>query len=288
MHDDRLIGETRGFAMTTNWSADQYLKFESERNRPIADLLGAIPARYVRSAVDLGCGPGNSTELLAARFPAATIIGVDSAANMIAAARKRLPHLVFEQIGIAQWLAGAHFVTGGSTTDAQSHGDARLDLILANAVLQWLPDHARLLPALVAKLAPGGSLAVQIPDNLAEPVQQLMREVAADGPWRERLARAGGERTPIAAPDWYHALLRPACSRLDVWRTTYYHPLAGIQGVIEWFSGSGLRPFLARLEADEQSEFLARYANALERTYPLLQDGSILLPMPRLFIVATR
>ncbi|MBV9757973.1 MAG: methyltransferase domain-containing protein, partial [Alphaproteobacteria bacterium] len=199
------------------------------------------------------------------------ITGVDSSPEMIAAARRRLPHLQFALAGIEAWDAPGPF-----------------GVILANAVLQWLPDHERLLPRLVEKLAPGGSLAVQMPDNLDQPSHRLMREVAAEGPWAARLANAAAARTPLPAAGWYYALLRPLCARVDVWRTTYHHPLAGAAGVVEWVKGSGLRPFLAGLDADERPAFLARYQAAVARAYPLLPDGTLLLPFPRLFIVATR
>ena len=141
------------------WSAAQYVTFEDERTRPVRDLLAAVPTKAVRIAVDIGCGPGNSTEVLAARFPQAVVSGIDSSADMIAAACKRLPQLHFQLIDLAQWIAIDAAGTPG-----------RIDLILANAVLHWVPDHATLFPALIAKLAERGTLAVQLPDNLDEPL----------------------------------------------------------------------------------------------------------------------
>jgi len=137
------------------WSAEQYVTFENERTRPVRDLLAALPAVDARVVVDIGCGPGNSTELLAARFPNASVSGLDSSADMIVAARKRLPRVRFEVADIQAWVS----------RDAE-RGHRPMDVILANAVLQWVPAHAALFPRLVAKLAPGGRLAVQMPDNL--------------------------------------------------------------------------------------------------------------------------
>ena len=148
-----------------SWSAKQYVAFEDERTRPARDLLAAVPSVDARSAIDIGCGPGNSTELLVERFANATVRGVDSSPDMIEAARKRLPQVQFDTVDIGTWDENGPF-----------------DVIFANAVLQWLPDHATLLPALVNKLASGGSLAIQMPDNLNEPSHRLMREVAAGGP----------------------------------------------------------------------------------------------------------
>ena len=254
------------------WSPAQYLAFEDERTRPVRDLVAAIPGGGARVAVDLGCGPGNSTEVLAARCPGAAVSGLDSSADMVAAARQRLPSLRFDVADIAAWDAPGPF-----------------DVLLANAVLQWVPDHAALLPRLVGRLAPGGSLAVQMPDNLDEPAHRLMREVAAEGPWAAKLAGAAGARTGMGAADWYYGVLRPGCSRVDVWRTTYFHVLAGgADAVVEWFKGSGLRPFLAPLDDGERIEFLRRYRDAVATAYPALPDGAVLLPFPRLFMVGTR
>src|SRR5262249_10472431 len=136
------------------------------------------------------------------------------------------------------------------------------DLILANASLQWLPAHETLVPRLVGNLKRGGHLAVQIPDNLDEPAHRLIREVASGGPWAGRLEDV--RRTDRLGARRYYEILSPLCSRVDVWRTTYYHVLRGGPGaVVEWFKGSALRPFLAALTRDEQAEFLARYRDAI-------------------------
>jgi trans-aconitate 2-methyltransferase len=254
-----------------SWSAEQYTKFEQERNRPITDLLANIPNAIVNNAVDIGCGPGNSTELLLARYPKATIMGIDSSASMIAAAKKRLPNVLFELADVTTW-----------TPDEQP------DILLANAILQWVPNHETLLPALIRKLAPGGALAVQIPDNIGEPAQTLMREIAASGPWADKLRHAD-VRVPRHDAEWYYDLLRGHTARLDIWRTIYHHTLrGGVAAIVEWFKGSGLRPFLDALNEDEQSAFLANYEDKLSKIYPVYEDGSILLPFPRLFIVANR
>lgn len=255
-----------------SWSAKQYVAFEDERTRPARDLLAAIPGTDVRSAIDIGCGPGNSTELLVERFTNATVRGLDSSTDMIEAARKRLPQVQFDIADIDTWNDSGPF-----------------DVIFANAVLQWVPDHAALLPSLVNKLAPGGSLAIQMPDNLNEHSHRLMREVAAQGPWADKLSGAAGQRTEMADASGYYSMLKPHCARVDVWRTTYHHPLAGgASGVVEWFKGSGLRPFLDPLDEAERAEYLKQYQAAIEQAYPALADGLVLLPFPRLFLVATR
>jgi trans-aconitate 2-methyltransferase len=254
-----------------SWSAAQYVKFEEERTRPVRDLVARIPIADVASAADIGCGPGNSTEVLRERFPHAHIVGVDSSADMIDAAHKRLPGIAFEVADIRQW-----------------RPKQALDVILANAVLQWIPGHETLLPALIARLNPGGALAVQTPDNLDEPTHRLMREIAGTGPWAAKLKDAAKARAERRGAEWYFRLLRAHASHVDVWRTTYCHPLAGARAVVEWVKGTGLRPFIDPLDESEREAYLARYEAAIAEAYPAEADGTVLLPFPRLFFVATR
>lgn len=255
-----------------SWSAKQYVAFEDERTRPVRDLLGALPPIDARAVVDLGCGPGNSTEVLAARYPRATVAAIDNSSDMIEAARRRLPHISFAVLDLQTW------------TDA-----GPFDVILANAVLQWVEHHELLLPKLIQRLAPHGALALQMPDNLDEPAHRLMREVAADGPWAGKLAAAATARAPLPSAAWYYDLLRPLCSKVDLWRTSYCHFLhGGALAVVEWFKGSGLRPFLEPLNAAERSAYLERYTAAVAKAYPKVADGSVLLPFPRVFLTAIR
>lgn len=251
------------------WSAQQYTMFEQQRTRPVRDLVAAIPNAEVRHAVDLGCGPGNSTEVLAARFPHAHVTGMDSSDDMLADARKRLPALNFKLADIGAWNPAQAF-----------------DVILANASLQWLPDHATLYPHLVKHLTQGGTLAVQTPDNLDEPAHRLAREVAADGPWSVKIGAVKHNERHTASD--YYELLSTHCSTVDVWRTTYQHPLADHGAVVEWFKASALRPFLAPLSDEEKAAFLQAYKARITQAYPALADGTVLLPFPRLFIIATR
>lgn len=255
-----------------SWSATQYRKFEEERNRPIRDLLAQVLNDRVERAADIGCGPGNSTEFLREKFPGAAIVGMDHSQDMLDAARKRLPDVRFEAGDIASWGESGPF-----------------DVMLSNAALQWVPDHAALLPALLGKLAPGGTLAVQIPDNLDEPAHRLMRDIAADGPWASKLASAPRARDSRHSADWYYRVLREQAAEVNIWRTTYHHALAGgAAAIVEWFKGSGLRPFLEPLDESERVAYLARYEAAVAKEYTMLADGTALLPFPRLFFVATR
>lgn len=252
-----------------DWSAAQYLRFEDERTRPARDLLAAVPLAQTRKVVDLGCGPGNSTALLVERFPGAEVSGVDSSPAMLEEARRRLPGHAFTRADLASW-----------------RPEPGTDLLFANAVFQWVPDHPTVLRRLLEGLAPGGVLAVQMPDNTGEPSHALMEESAAALGLGARLA--GAARPPLPPIPAYYDLLAPLCARLDLWRTTYNHPLAGPAAIAAWFGSTGLRPYLDPLGAEERTRFLAAYQARLAEAYPRQRDGRVLLRFPRLFIVALR
>jgi trans-aconitate 2-methyltransferase len=255
---------------TDAWSAAQYTKFEKERNRPITDLLSHILTKNVKNAVDIGCGPGNSTELLQAKYPDAMVSGMDSSADMIAAAKVRMPKAKFEVADITQWQSGEAY-----------------DVIFANAALQWVPDHATLFPNLIDKLSKGGTLAVQMPDNFDEPTHRLMRTIASEDHWKGRLTEAS-KRVAREGAEWYYENLRHKVNTLDIWRTIYFHPVqGGAKAIIEWLKGTGLRPYLNALNDAEQEFFLDDFEEELTKAYHISDDGIVLLPYPRLFIVAT-
>ncbi len=253
-----------------DWNARAYRRFEAERSRPAAELLARVPIGARRRIVDLGCGPGNSTQLLAERYPESEVMGLDASPDMLAAARARLPRLTFVQGDVAKW-------RGGPT-----------DLIFANAVLHWVPDHIAVTARLARQLAPLGCLAVQTPDNEDEPTHVLMREVAAEPRFREKLKLSAGARETIGSFSDYDAALSPFCDEIDIWRTVYVHRLEGPDAIVAWVESAGLRPFLAPLAAEERAAFLARYRAAIAGAYRPRAGGGVLLPFPRLFIVASR
>jgi trans-aconitate 2-methyltransferase len=253
------------------WNAAQYLKFEDERTRPARDLLARVPLETARRVIDLGCGPGNSTELLVERFGTSAVSGLDSDPDMLEKARARLPATGFLQADLESW-----------------RPNEKVDLLFANAVFQWLPGHLDLLAALIEHLAPGGVLAVQMPDNLDEPSHLAMEESGAAGPWAGRFAGARLRRAPLPAPSVYLDRLQGPSVRVDVWHTIYYHPMADAAAIVEWVKGTGLRPYLDALDAADRPAFLADYEARIARAYPPMADGRRLLAFPRLFLVAVR
>jgi len=255
----------------TDWSAEQYLKFEDERTRPSRDLLAQIAIADPRKVVDIGCGPGNSTELLVMRWLNASVIGIDTSAEMLRQARTRLPQQTFIEANIAHWVP-----------------PETCDVLFANAIFQWVPGHLKQLQRLLAQLRTGGVLAVQIPDSLDEPAHVLMREVAHEGAWREQLSEKARVRDAVPPPAVYYDALSSICSHFQIWHTVYYNVLESSAGVVEWVKGTGLRPFLDLLEPPEAKQFLAEYNARVAAAYPPQADGKVIFRFPRIFIVAVK
>ncbi len=257
--------------MEKDWNPELYLRFEAQRTRPAIELLSRIDGSSPMNVADLGCGPGNSTAILAERWPDANVTGVDSSPAMLEKAQKRLPSCRFVEADMAHW-----------------HADVPFDLIFANASLQWVSGHEMLIPRLVGQLSENGTLAVQMPDNLDEPTHVLMGKVAREGHWKDRIGDVSAVRTRLLPAGEYYDLLTGAGCRVDMWKTVYMHVMPSVDAIVEWLKSTGLRPFLEPLGEREQHEFLNRYLTALRRAYPVRQDKSVLLPFPRFFFVATR
>lgn len=253
------------------WNSTQYLKFNAERTRPAIDLAARIALDTPARVVDLGCGPGNSTAVLARRWPQAQLTGVDNSPAMLATARRDFPAWTWRENDIATWQAETPY-----------------DVIFANASLQWVPDHAHEYPRLLEQVAPGGALAVQVPANLDEPPHRLMRELAASPAWQPHF-----QKPPriwhVHEPEFYYDVLAGRASRVDVWTTDYYHVLGGVDGIVEWYKGTGLRPWLEALP-DEATRirFLDEYRTLLAPYFPVRPDGRVLFPFHRLFVIAYR
>lgn len=256
--------------IATSWDPSVYLRYGGERLRPALDLLARIDAEAPARVVDLGCGPGNVTGLLKRRWPGAEVLGIDGSAAMLDKARQAAPGCRFEEADFGTWTAAEP-----------------ADVIYSNAALHWLGGHEALFPRVLGQLAPGGVLAVQMPAMHAAPIRALQHEVAAHGPWAEALRDVGGA-PPVLEPGQYWDILRPLCTELDIWETTYLHALTGEDAAVQWASGTSLRPFLDPLPEALRAQFLAAYTAAVAPHYPRRADGTTLLPFRRLFIIARR
>jgi trans-aconitate 2-methyltransferase len=252
-----------------SWDPSQYLKFADHRLRPALDLLARVPQAEHGIIWDLGCGPGNITELIRQRWPEARVTGLDTSADMLKQARA---------IGGIDWVRG-DVATWMAPEPA--------GLVFSNAVLHWIDGHARLFPHLLKQVARGGVLAVQMPRNFEAPSHVLLYETAASGPWAAKLVPLL-RPSPVAAPEMYYDWLMPHATRLDIWETEYLHVLQGENAVLEWTKGTAVRPLLDQIEPEQRADFLAIYAEKLRRAYPRRADGMTLYPFRRLFIVAQR
>lgn len=251
------------------WDPTCYLAYGDERARPFNELLARIGADAPAEVVDLGCGPAHLTARLAERWPDAHVVGVDSSAEMVAAARSS---------------AGVEVV----------HADLRswsppgpVDVLISNAALQWAPGHLELLPRFVEWLSPGGWFGLQVPGSFTEPAHVLLSELADSDRWRGRLGADRVLRVESYDPlEYLEALVASGCA-VDAWETTYLHVLRGTDAVLRWMTGTALRPVLAALDEAEAAELTTEYGARLREAYPERPFGTV-LPFRRVFVVARR
>jgi trans-aconitate 2-methyltransferase len=267
MHQGQIAG--------TRWDPKQYLKFADHRLRPALELLSRVPLAAPAVIYDLGCGSGQITRMLAERWPSATVYGVDNSPEMLAQAAAESETIQWIEADIQQW-----------------QPEAPPDLIFSNATLHWVAAHRDLFPRLLRSLNAGGVLAVQMPLSWGAPSHQLMRETLAGGGSDGHVLgaaelREAMDRNGVEEAETYYDLLAAAATSLDIWSTEYVQVLEGADPVLEWVKGTGLRPILNALDAQERDSFLALYAQRLREAYPMRSDGRTLYPFRRLFIVAT-
>lgn len=250
------------------WDPKLYAAFAAPRLRPALDLLARIDLDNPARVADLGCGTGNVTRILAQRWPGAQVVGIDSSAEMLAAAA--------EQDSAIRWVLGDI----GAWTSEQP-----VDVLFSNAALHWLGDHAALFPRLARRVAPGGVLAVQMPHNHYAASHTLMAEAAAAGPWAEILTPLAA-RFPVGDAGFYYDLLAPLAASLDIWETEYLHVLDGDDPVVRWTMSTALRPLLDAVGEPWRGQFLAEYGRRVAAAYPRRADGRTLFAFRRLFLVA--
>ena len=252
------------------WDPGQYQRFAGERGRPFFDLLARVGASDPGYVVDLGCGPGNLTAALAERWPRADVVGLDNSPEMIDAAQAEAgPRLSFALADLREWRPARP-----------------VDVLISNAVLQWVPGHLDLVRSWPARLAPGGWLAIQLPGNYDQASHAILLDLVRSERWRPLLAGVQLNRQ-AHDPAEYLDLLAPAGCDVDAWETTYLHVLHGPDPVTEWYRGTGLRPVLAALGPGQAEEFVADYGKRVREAYPATPYGTV-LPFRRVFVVARR
>lgn len=249
------------------WNPDAYLSFADQRGRPFFELLSRVGADAPRRVADLGCGPGHLTVTLAQRWPQAVIEALDSSPEMVRAARER-----------------------GVDADVGDVGDwvpkPDTDVVVSNATLHWVPDHPRLLVGWAARLSPGSWIAIQVPGNFDAPSHRAVRELVRRDRWSQRLQDFPFRETPVEDPVGYADLLADAGCTVDAWESTYVHVLTGENPVLEWITGTALRPVRRRLTDPEWDEFRAELIPLLDASYPRRSDGTTFFPFRRIFVVA--
>lgn len=250
-----------------DWNSSLYLKFKKERTQPAIDLANRIRTYHPRKIADIGCGPGNSTEVLKSVFPDSEIHGIDNSQDMIKKARQEHPGLTFRLCDL---------------NDIQSG----YDLLFSNACLQWLPDHTSLLPKLMGRLNADGILAVQLPMNQEEPLFRIIDEVASDPRWA--LGDHCFHSNDTLHPDEYYDILSDCSSDFQMWETVYYHALSSHQALVDWVKGTRLRPYLDALDRNGAASFENEVLRRTVDAYPARSDGNVLLRFRRFFFVAAK
>lgn len=258
------------------WDSAQYLRFKNERTQPSRDLAMQLPPDDggVKRVLDIGCGPGNSTAVLRERYPHAEVLGVDNSPEMIDAARKAHPDIDFALCDV-------------SKPDELAALPDDFDVVFSNACIQWVPDHGRLIPELLARLRQGGALAVQTPMNYEEPIHRIIAEIVHSPEYADRLPQQR-EFYNLTPPEYWE-LLHAAATSFRIWKITYMHTLPSHEAIMDWYRGTGLRPYLQALPDDESRKaFESKVFAKVREAYPPQSDGSIIFPFPRFFFTAVK
>ncbi len=254
-----------------DWNSTQYLKFKAQRTQPSIDLAARIEVENPRDIIDIGCGPGNSTRVVKDRFPEARATGADLSDNMLEAARRDNPDCDFIKLDVGGDLSA---LTG------------KFDVVFSNACLQWVSEHRRLLPSLFSLLRKGGALAVQIPMNFEEPIHRIIGETAQSPEWSGKFR---DQRIFYTLSEGeYFDILSELTDDFEIWRTVYFHRMPSIESIIEWYKGTGLRPYLDALSDNDKEKFLAEIKARLEEEYPRQKNGEIIFRFPRFFFITRK
>lgn len=253
------------------WNAKQYAKFLKERTQPAIDLANRINLSNPSEILDIGCGPGNSTRVLYDKFPKAHITGADNSENMLEQAKVNNPEL--------------DFILFDANTDFPRLGQ-KFDVVFSNACIQWIPNHKELIPKMMSILKDGGILAVQTPMNYKEPIHIIISELVMSEKWKDKFAKprifynlTQGE---------YFDLLSDISSDFSIWETVYCHRMASHNSIMEWYKGTGLRPYLVALNESDAKEFENDVYSEIVKAYPIQKNGEIIFRFPRFFFTAVK
>lgn len=255
----------------SDWNSALYLKFRAERTQPAIDLAKRIDINNPKRIIDIGCGPGNSTHVLASQFAEASVLGVDNSMDMIEAARKTYPAIDFQLCDASK--------------DLPAIGDT-FDIVFSNACIQWIPNHHHLLPHMMGLLREGGTLAIQTPMNTKEPIHQIILELVASQTWAHKFSSP--RIFYNLSPGEYFDLLSDISSDFTIWETTYFHRMSSHQSILEWYRGTGLRPYLNALSERDRAVFEKDVLDEVVKAYPIQKNGEIIFRFPRLFLLATK
>jgi trans-aconitate 2-methyltransferase len=252
-----------------DWNSEQYLKFKTERTQPAIDLVNRINMVNPKKILDIGCGPGNSTQVLSNKFPGVYILGIDKSEEMISTAKMKYPILDFKICDVSKDL---------------SQLDSDFDIVFSNACLQWVPDHKNLLKNMLNLLNKNGVLAVQIPMHYNEPIHKIIGELTSSVRWKKYFINPRIFYT--LSPSEYFYLLSEISSSFDIWETVYFHVMKSHNDILEWYRGSGLRPYLNALPDIKKTEFENEIIEILKRRYTKQKNGDIIFRFPRFFFIA--
>lgn len=253
------------------WSSSTYLRFEKERTQPAIDLAMRLQSVKTERIIDIGCGPGNSTAVLKRFFPTAYILGIDNSQNMIEKASCDYSDI--------------EFICLDASNDLYKISD-KFDIVFSNACIQWIPNHKKLLKDMFGLLNTGGVLAVQIPINYNEPIHQIIHEVVHSPKWRQVFHNPRNFYN--LSPGEYHDVLSELSSNFTIWETTYYHRLPSYESIMEWYKGTGLRPYLQTLNRTDRTNFETEVFEMVKERYLFQSNHEIIFKFPRLFFMVTR
>ena len=254
----------------SDWNPEQYEKFIKDRTQPAIDLANRLEVKEAKRILDLGCGTGNSTRILKDRFPDARVIGADNSDEMLSKAKKTHPDIEF-----------IHLDVGGDLSEVKE----KFDIVFSNACIQWIPNHEILLPKLMSLLRQGGVLAVQIPIQSEHPVHIIMNELVTAAKWKDKLSQRNYNNLSTSE---YYDVLSGISDDFEVWETIYCHRMPSYESIIEWYKGTGLRPYLEQLSETDAEDFVSDVYRELKNRYKIQRNGEIMFRFPRLFFIAKR